>query len=199
MNIFVISLWKNVVGTHEKCLSMALLILIIYVLKERYEKCQHFLAEDPALSWSCDLPYLDRLDHSAYYSETNLSHSIWWNTHRLCIHITDMLNICIKKSHGEKLFLTKNKTNQKKKNKKKNMHGEIKISHSICWNKKQEKKNQKKPQWLPCRGYLKKTMLIDISCCRLVLRCRQDARTKFAKMRSDVLVKMELLDQKHGK
>ena len=34
---------------------------------------------------------------------------------------------------------------------------------------------------------------------RLVLRCRQDARVKFAKMRSDVLVKMELLDQKHGK
>ena len=33
---------------------------------------------------------------------------------------------------------------------------------------------------------------------RLVLRCRQEARTRFAKMRSDVLVKMELLDQKHG-
>jgi len=33
---------------------------------------------------------------------------------------------------------------------------------------------------------------------RLVLRCRQEARIKFAKMRSDVLVKMELLDQKHG-
>ncbi|ELT87544.1 hypothetical protein CAPTEDRAFT_129168, partial [Capitella teleta] len=32
---------------------------------------------------------------------------------------------------------------------------------------------------------------------RLVLRCRQDARTRFAKMRSDVLVKMELLDNKH--
>lgn len=32
---------------------------------------------------------------------------------------------------------------------------------------------------------------------RLVLRCRQEARTKFAKMRADVLVKMELLDQKH--
>jgi hypothetical protein len=32
---------------------------------------------------------------------------------------------------------------------------------------------------------------------RLILRCRQDARTRFAKMRSDVLVKMELLDQKH--
>lgn len=32
---------------------------------------------------------------------------------------------------------------------------------------------------------------------RLVLRCRQEARIRFAKMRSDVLVKMELLDQKH--
>ncbi|XP_064621668.1 PRKCA-binding protein-like isoform X2 [Lineus longissimus] len=32
---------------------------------------------------------------------------------------------------------------------------------------------------------------------RLVLRCRQDARTRFAKMRSDVLVKIELLDNKH--
>jgi len=32
---------------------------------------------------------------------------------------------------------------------------------------------------------------------RLVLRCRQDARVRFAKMRSDVLVKMELLDNKH--
>lgn len=32
---------------------------------------------------------------------------------------------------------------------------------------------------------------------RLILRCRQDARAKFAKMRSDVLVKLELLDQKH--
>ncbi|XP_041362412.1 PRKCA-binding protein-like isoform X2 [Gigantopelta aegis] len=32
---------------------------------------------------------------------------------------------------------------------------------------------------------------------RLVLRCRQEARARFAKMRSDVLVKMELLDQKH--
>jgi len=35
-------------------------------------------------------------------------------------------------------------------------------------------------------------------CNRLVLRCRQDARTRFAKMRSDVLVKLELLDNKHG-
>jgi len=34
--------------------------------------------------------------------------------------------------------------------------------------------------------------------CRLVLRCRQDARSRFAKMRSDVLVKLELLDNKHG-
>nr|CAH8873838.1 unnamed protein product [Trichobilharzia regenti] len=33
---------------------------------------------------------------------------------------------------------------------------------------------------------------------RLVLRCRQDARTRFAKMRNDVLVKLELLDNKHG-
>ncbi|KAK9891897.1 hypothetical protein WA026_017382 [Henosepilachna vigintioctopunctata] len=32
---------------------------------------------------------------------------------------------------------------------------------------------------------------------RLILRCRQLARTKFAKLRSDVLVKMELLDSKH--
>ena len=33
---------------------------------------------------------------------------------------------------------------------------------------------------------------------RLVLRCRQEARTRFASMRSDVLVKIELLDNKHG-
>lgn len=33
---------------------------------------------------------------------------------------------------------------------------------------------------------------------RLILRCRQLARVKFAKMRQDVLVKLELLDQKHG-
>lgn len=32
---------------------------------------------------------------------------------------------------------------------------------------------------------------------RLVLRCRQEARSKFAKLRSDVLVKLELLDNKH--
>ncbi|XP_023930055.1 PRKCA-binding protein isoform X3 [Lingula anatina] len=32
---------------------------------------------------------------------------------------------------------------------------------------------------------------------RLILRCRQEARARFAKMRSDVLVKIELLDQKH--
>lgn len=31
---------------------------------------------------------------------------------------------------------------------------------------------------------------------RLILRCRQDARARFAKLRSDVLVKMELLDSK---
>ena len=34
---------------------------------------------------------------------------------------------------------------------------------------------------------------------RLILRCRQLARQKFAKSRQDVLVKLELLDQKHGK
>ncbi|KAG1688944.1 PRKCA-binding protein [Nymphon striatum] len=33
---------------------------------------------------------------------------------------------------------------------------------------------------------------------RLILRCRQEQRAKFAKLRSDVLVKIELLDQKHG-
>lgn len=32
---------------------------------------------------------------------------------------------------------------------------------------------------------------------RLVLRCRQDARARFAKLRADVLIKLELLDQKH--
>ncbi|XP_050466748.1 PRKCA-binding protein isoform X3 [Cataglyphis hispanica] len=32
---------------------------------------------------------------------------------------------------------------------------------------------------------------------RLVLRCRQEARARFAKLRSDVLVKLELLDNKH--
>ncbi|KAF4517860.1 hypothetical protein B566_EDAN001813 [Ephemera danica] len=31
----------------------------------------------------------------------------------------------------------------------------------------------------------------------LILRCRQDARTRFARLRSDVLVKLELLDNKH--
>ena len=34
---------------------------------------------------------------------------------------------------------------------------------------------------------------------RLILRCRQLARERFAKMRADVLVKLELLDQKHGR
>jgi PRKCA-binding protein len=34
---------------------------------------------------------------------------------------------------------------------------------------------------------------------RLILRCRQLARQKFSKSRQDVLVKLELLDQKHGK
>ncbi|XP_044735519.1 PRKCA-binding protein isoform X2 [Chrysoperla carnea] len=33
---------------------------------------------------------------------------------------------------------------------------------------------------------------------RLILRCRQEARLKFAQLRSDVLVKMELLDNKHA-
>ena len=37
------------------------------------------------------------------------------------------------------------------------------------------------------------TMLIS----RLVLRCRADARKRFAAIRSDVLVKLELLDNKH--
>lgn len=32
---------------------------------------------------------------------------------------------------------------------------------------------------------------------RLILRCRQEARKRFATLRSDVLVKLELLDQKH--
>lgn len=32
---------------------------------------------------------------------------------------------------------------------------------------------------------------------RLILRCRQEARARFAKLRSDVLVKLELLDNKH--
>ncbi|XP_014218477.1 PRKCA-binding protein [Copidosoma floridanum] len=32
---------------------------------------------------------------------------------------------------------------------------------------------------------------------RLVLRCRQNARVKFAKLRSDVLIKLELLENKH--
>ncbi|CAH1132468.1 unnamed protein product [Ceutorhynchus assimilis] len=32
---------------------------------------------------------------------------------------------------------------------------------------------------------------------RLILRCRQLARTRFAKLRADVLIKMELLDNKH--
>lgn len=33
---------------------------------------------------------------------------------------------------------------------------------------------------------------------RLILRCRQDARSRFAKLRNDVLIKLELLDNKHG-
>nr|CAD7205920.1 unnamed protein product [Timema douglasi] len=31
----------------------------------------------------------------------------------------------------------------------------------------------------------------------MILRCRQDARARFARLRSDVLVKIELLDNKH--
>ncbi len=34
--------------------------------------------------------------------------------------------------------------------------------------------------------------------CSVVLRCRQLAREGFARLRSDVLVKLELLDNKHG-
>lgn len=34
---------------------------------------------------------------------------------------------------------------------------------------------------------------------RLILRCRQEARTKFARLRSDVLEKMELLESKHAR
>lgn len=34
---------------------------------------------------------------------------------------------------------------------------------------------------------------------RLILRCRQDARNKFARLRSDVLEKMELLESKHAR
>lgn len=33
--------------------------------------------------------------------------------------------------------------------------------------------------------------------CRLVLRCRQEARLRFGQLRSDVQVKLELLDNKH--
>lgn len=31
----------------------------------------------------------------------------------------------------------------------------------------------------------------------MILRCRQQARARFAQMRSDVMVKLELLDNKH--
>lgn len=34
---------------------------------------------------------------------------------------------------------------------------------------------------------------------RLILRCRQDARARFAKLRNDVLEKMELLESKHAR
>lgn len=44
----------------------------------------------------------------------------------------------------------------------------------------------------------KKNPLANNSFCfRLILRCRQVARVRFAKLRADVLVKMELLDNKH--
>lgn len=33
---------------------------------------------------------------------------------------------------------------------------------------------------------------------RLVLRCRQEARAKFARLRNDVLEKIELLEAKHS-
>ena len=39
---------------------------------------------------------------------------------------------------------------------------------------------------------------LKLTCiCRLILRCRQDARARFAALRSDVQVKLELLDNKH--
>ena len=40
-------------------------------------------------------------------------------------------------------------------------------------------------------------LLIHNDVYRLILRCRQEARARFARLRSDVLVKMELLDNKH--
>lgn len=40
--------------------------------------------------------------------------------------------------------------------------------------------------------------LLIVQIYRLTLRCRQDARSRFAKLRQDVMVKLELLDQKHG-
>ena len=39
--------------------------------------------------------------------------------------------------------------------------------------------------------------IITMKISRLVLRCRADARKRFAAIRSDVLVKLELLDNKH--
>lgn len=50
-------------------------------------------------------------------------------------------------------------------------------------------------------GFCSSRLLAHQSCSilfRLILRCRQLARERFAKMRADVLVKLELLDQKHG-
>ena len=37
----------------------------------------------------------------------------------------------------------------------------------------------------------------EMKICRLVLRCRSEARARFASIRSDVMVKLELLDNKH--
>ena len=42
-----------------------------------------------------------------------------------------------------------------------------------------------------------KSIILNVNLTRLVLRCRAEARKKFAARRSDVLVKMELLDNKH--
>ena len=52
-------------------------------------------------------------------------------------------------------------------------------------------------------NYTALLLMRDLNCIdwhfnRVVLRCRQLARERFAKLRSDVLVKLELLDNKHG-
>ncbi|KAJ8894777.1 hypothetical protein PR048_000084 [Dryococelus australis] len=46
-------------------------------------------------------------------------------------------------------------------------------------------------------GWGREKVMGSCVCARLILRCRQDARSRFAQLRSDVLVKMELLDNKH--